>query len=71
MDVEFDMTPEMANEVERIMAATSLTKVDVFRRGFTLLRIHIEAVQHGRRVIMFDPDHPTDRYTITLPFSVR
>ena len=70
--IAFDLTPAMAEEVERIQSVTSLTsKPEVFRRAFTLLRIHVEAALRGREIFMVDPDRPNDKYFITLPFDVQ
>ena len=70
--VAFDLTPAMAEEVNRILAMTDLgTKPEVFRRAFTLLRIHVDAAARAREVYMVDPDRPSDKYFITLPFNVR
>ena len=70
--IAFNITPAMNDEVERILSVTDLeSKPEVFRRAFTLLRIHIDAYQRGRETYMVDPDTPNDRYLITLPFSVQ
>ncbi len=70
--VAFDLAPAMADEVDRILAITDLgSKPEVFRRAFTLLRIHVEAAERGREVYMVDPDRPTEKFIITLPFNVR
>lgn len=69
--VAFELTAAMAEEVDRILAVTDLgSKPEVFRRAFTLLRIHVDAAARGREVYMVDPDHPSERYLITLPFNV-
>lgn len=69
--VAFELAPAMAEEVERILAVTDLdSKPEVFRRAFTLLRIHVDAAVRGREIYMVDPDQPNERYLITLPFNV-
>ena len=69
--VAFDMSDRMTAEVDRILTVTDLaSKPEVFRRAFTLLRIHVEAAQCGREVCMADPDHSSDKIIITLPFNV-
>lgn len=69
--VAFDLSPAMAREVERILAVTDLgSRPEVFRRAFTLLRIHVEAAEQGREVFMVDPKRPNEKFIITLPFSV-
>ena len=47
--VAFDLTPAMVQEVTRILDATDLgSRPEVFRRAFTLLRIHVDAGLRGR-----------------------
>jgi hypothetical protein len=70
--VAFDLTPAMVEEVNRILDLTDLgSKPEVFRRAFTLLRIHVDATLRGREIYMVDPGKPNDRYLITLPFTVK
>jgi hypothetical protein len=69
--VAFELTPAMDAEVTRILNQTDLgSKPEVFRRAFTLLRIHVDAALRGREIYMVDPEKPADRYLITLPFTV-
>ena len=70
--VAFDLTAGMTEAVEHILKITDLhSKPEVFRRAFTLLRIHIEAAEQGRQIYMVDPSQPNDRYIISLPFEVQ
>ncbi len=70
--VAFDLTPAMVEEVNRILAITDLgSRPEVFRRAFTLLRIHVDATLRGREIYMVDRQRPNDRYMITLPFTVK
>lgn len=70
--VAFDLAPAVAEEVERILSLTDLgSKPDLFRRAFTLLRIHVDAASRGHDVYMVDPKRPNDKYMIALPFNVR
>jgi hypothetical protein len=70
--VAFDLTPAMVDEVNRILDLTDLdSRPDVFRRAFTLLRIHVDAALRGREIYMVDRDRPNDRYMISLPFAVK
>jgi len=67
--IAFELTPAMADEVERIMGVADLkSKPEVFRRAFTLLRIHVDAEIRGREIYMVDPERPNERYLFTLPF---
>ena len=70
--VAFDMSPAMQAEVVRIMRAADLTSIpDVFRRAFTLLRIHVDAAQRNHQVFQVDPNKPSEKMLIVLPFAVR
>lgn len=70
--VAFDLTPAMADEVSRILNVTDLgSRPEVFRRAFTLLRIHVDAALRGREMYMVDPQRPNDRYLVSLPFTVK
>jgi hypothetical protein len=70
--VAFDLTPAMVDEVNRILDETDLgSRPEVFRRAFTLLRIHVDAALRGREIYMVDPERPNDRYMISLPFTVK
>ena len=70
--IAFELTPAMAEEVDRIQSVTGLSsKPEVFRRAFTLLRIHVDAALRGREIYMVDPDRPNEKYFIALPFDVR
>jgi hypothetical protein len=70
--VAFELSPAMAEELDRIMDLTDLsTKPEVFRRAFTLLRIHVDAATKGREIYMVDPERPNEKYFISLPFQVR
>lgn len=77
--IEFDMTPEFEAEMDRVLAATSLTSpVEAFRAAFTLLRIHVGAAQNGDAIILrrFGGGSPsTSPFSaderIILPFTVK
>ena len=69
--VSFVLTPAMSEEVKRIAEMTGFSKPEVFRRAFTLLRIHVDAAADGGQIYMVNPDQPNEKYIITLPFSVR
>lgn len=69
--VAFAMSPAMSAEVDRIISISDLNKApEVFRRAFTLLRIHVDAAIRGQQIIQVDPGNPSERYLITLPFVV-
>ncbi len=70
--VGFNMTPEVLKEVERIIEISDLvSKADVFRKAFSLLRIHINAAAKGQEICRMDPKEPDYRYIIMLPFDVK
>ena len=71
MRVSFTLTPAMSEEVRRIAEMTGFSNPEVFRRAFTLLRIHVDAAADGRQIFMVHPDQPNEKYIITLPFTVR
>ena len=67
--ITFDVTPAMAVEIDRIRSIAHLkSRAEVFQRAFTLLRIHVEAVERGRIIESVDERCPDDRRTISLPF---
>ena len=69
MTITFDTTPAMDEELQRILAVTDLeTPAEVFRRAFTLLRIHVNFALDGREISTTDQDG--DCLTIALPFKV-
>ena len=70
--VAFDMSPAMQAEVARVMRVADLKSVpEVFRRAFTLLRIHVDAAQRNHQVFQVDLNKPNERVLIVLPFAVR
>jgi hypothetical protein len=70
--VAFDLSPEVSSEIDRIMKLTDISsRAEVFRRAFTLLRIHIDAATKGREILMVDPNRPDEKYFLVLPFHVR
>lgn len=69
--VAFNLSDPMEQELERILNVTDITsKPDVFRRAFTLLRIHVDAARHNRKIYLVDPDAPNEKYIVSLPFNV-
>ena len=65
----FDMTDAMEKEIDRVLKVTDLqTKPEVFRRAFTLLRIHIDAEMRGERIYRESDSDVRD--LIILPFNV-
>lgn len=69
--VAFEMAPALAAEVNRIISISDLKRPpEVFRRAFTLLRIHVDAALRGQQIVQVDPANPSERYLITLPFVV-
>lgn len=69
--IAFEVTSRMLDELNRVLFVTDLKDhPDIFCRAFTLLRIHVDAAQKGHQIFIVDPQHPEERRTITLPFSV-
>jgi hypothetical protein len=50
-----DLAPDAAQELERLRQLTGLTKAELFRHAFSLLRIYVKAVQEGRELVIIDP----------------
>ena len=69
--VAFNLAPAMVEELKRILAMTELgSNPELFRRAFTLLRIHVDAAARGREIYMVDPDRPDEKFVISLPFTI-
>lgn len=69
--VSFMISPECNDEIARILGITSLNSTDdVYRRGLTLLRIHVDAAQKNEEVKLVDPKLEGFDRSITLPFDV-
>ena len=69
--VAFNLSEPMEQELQRIMEVTDIsTKPDVFRRAFTLLRIHVDAARQNQKIYLVDPDEPNEKYIVSLPFNV-
>ena len=69
--VSFRISPRFREEIDRITLCTDLESDDeVFRRAFTLLRIHVDAEKEGKMVTIAHPDRPDEKLLITLPFQV-
>jgi len=70
--ITIDLTPDARQEVQRIIDATSLSDApEFFRKAMTLLRIHVDAAQAGKEIVMINPAPPNERDNIVLPFDVR
>lgn len=70
--VAFELKPAMADELDRVSNVTGLhSRPEIFRRAFTLLRIHIDAAMRGHQIYMVDPDKPDEKYIVTLPFTCK
>ncbi len=71
MRVVFALSDASKAEVDDIVATTDLQSVpEVYRRAFTLLRIHLEAARQGHTVYIQDPDTPLEKTLVVLPFRV-
>jgi len=67
--VAFNLSPAMKTEVERILGVTDLgSSPEVFRRAFSLLRIHVNAALAGEKITLIESDGSKSR--LTLPFTV-
>jgi hypothetical protein len=69
--VSFDLSEQMERELQRVLEVTDLaTRPEVFRRAFTLLRIHLDAKREGRDIYIQSRENPHEKWMITLPFNV-
>jgi hypothetical protein len=69
--VAFNLSEAMEQELERILEVTDISsKPEVFRRAFTLLRIHVDAARKNQKIYLVDPDEPDEKYIVSLPFNV-
>lgn len=69
--VTIDLTASAVGELDRLRELTGLTTADLFRNGFSLLRLYIQAKERGQSFIVADDDEPTTVVTrIELPFIV-
>lgn len=66
--VAFNLDPVFAKEIERILSVTDLGKApELFRRAFTLLRIHVDAALEGKEIHLVGDG---EKFIVTLPFTV-
>jgi len=69
--VTIDLTASAVDELDRIRDVTGLTTADLFRNGFSLLRLYIQAKEKGQSFVVSDDNDPTSVITrIELPFIV-
>jgi len=69
--VTIDLTASAVKELDRLRELTGLTTADLFRNGFSLLRLYVQAKAKGQSFIVADDDEPTKVLTrIELPFIV-
>jgi len=69
--ITIDLTSAARDEVQRIINATSLKSApEFFRKAMTLLRIHVNAAQGGKEIVIIDPQKPDSCNNIVLPFDV-
>ena len=69
--VVLNLTPEMAAAVDDVIANTTIpSRTEVFRKAFSLLRIHLKAQRDGKHVFVEDPANPDQRYIVSLDHIV-
>lgn len=70
--IAFQVTDAVQEELSRIRDISDLTSdPEVFRRAFTLLRIHVDAARKNKEIYLVDPRNRDEKYIITLPFTVK
>jgi hypothetical protein len=52
--VTLDLSVEAARELDRLQNLTGLTKAELFRHAFNLLRLYIKAAQEGKEFCIID-----------------
>jgi hypothetical protein len=67
--ITLDLSPSAAAELDRLRALTGLTKTELFRHGFNLLRLYVKAAQEGKELSIIDPSGR--ERVIQLPIVVR
>ena len=65
--ITLDLTPQAAAELERIRDKAGVTKAELFRHAFSLLRIYVKAVEDGQELCIIDPKGKDK--VIQLPIS--
>lgn len=69
--VTIDLTATAVGELDRLRELTGLTTADLFRNGFSLLRLYVQAKEKGQSFVITDDDEPTAVVTrIELPFII-
>jgi hypothetical protein len=53
--VTLDLSAEAARELDRLRELTGLTKAELFRHGFNLLRLYVKAAQEGKELCIIEP----------------
>ena len=67
MEINLNLSTAMQAEVQKVLDCTDIgTSAEVFRRAFTLLRIHLKARQEGKTIKIIEDD-----LEMTLPFNVQ
>src|SRR5688572_8103598 len=53
--ITLDLSPPAAEELERLRELTGLTKTELFRHAFNLLRLYVKAAQEGKELCIIEP----------------
>ena len=67
MTITFDTTPEFDAELARISCENNWTDAEIFSKGFTLLRIYLDATSRGLEMRLVDPARRENDHTVTVP----
>ena len=69
--IVIDLTEAATTELDRLINTTGMeSRVEVFRRALTLLRLHIGAAASGHEIRLVDLKQPDNHRIISLPFRV-
>jgi hypothetical protein len=52
--ITLDLSPQTAEELERLRELTGLTKSELFRHAFNLLRLYVRAAESGSEFCTID-----------------
>lgn len=71
-EVRFKITPPLAEQVDAMSEITDgANDAIMFNRGFSVLRIVLEAIHEGKRVEIIDPENENNNRVLIPPFDVK
>ena len=67
MTITFDTKPALDAELDRISRENGWTIGEIYSKGFTLLRIYLDATSRGLEMRLVDPARRENDHTVTVP----